>query len=150
MDKVAANALKRARNIRHITQEGLAEMSGWSVDMIQAWERSTRMPSLETLHELAKYLDSPWLPDTYIRERTDVLNDIIPDYQANRPLAEAVAGYINAVLDLVDERFDRKLLRIVADGCVDALEKETYQRLMDKAQEVNKAYYEMRFAKTDV
>lgn len=36
MDRIAVNALQRARNSKGVTQEKLAEMSGYSVDSIQA------------------------------------------------------------------------------------------------------------------
>ena len=42
MDKTSENVLKRARKSKGITQEKAAEMSGYSVDAIQAWEAGTR------------------------------------------------------------------------------------------------------------
>ena len=62
------------------------------------------------------------------------------------PLAEAAAGYISAVLELVDSRFDRQLLRMVADGHIDEVEGKDFVTLMEVANRVNRAYYEMRFA----
>lgn len=146
MDKSAANALKRARMRKGITQEALEELSGWSVDSIQAWERSTRMPSLEALSQLALYLDAPWLPDTYLRERVPALSCIIPDYRVGRPLPEAAAEFISCVLDLVDSRFDRKLLRMVADGQIDEVEAPVYDDIMEAAAKINIAYFELRFS----
>ena len=62
------------------------------------------------------------------------------------PLAEAAAGYISAVLELVDRRFDRQLLGMVAGGKIDQVESEDFAALMEAAGRVNRAYYEMRFA----
>lgn len=146
MDKNTANSIQRARNRKRLTQEDLAEIIGYSVDTVQAWERSTRMPSLEALHQLALVLDAPWLPDTYLRERTDALSHVIPDYEVGRPLSEAAAGYISCILELVDERFDRKLLRMVADGRIDEKEAPIYTEIMEAAAKANRAYFEMLFS----
>ena len=47
----------------------------------------------------------------------------------------------------VDQRVDRKLLRMVADGDIDKLELPVYESIMEIAAKVNKAYYEMLFSK---
>ena len=62
MDRIAVNALQRARNSKDVTQEELAEMSEYSVDSIQAWERGTRTPSIQTLNLLATCLDAGGIP----------------------------------------------------------------------------------------
>lgn len=141
-----ANAIQRARLSKGLTQEGLASRCGYSDDSIRAWECGARMASLEALGILAECLDAPWLTGVYLREQTDVLNELIPDIRVGRPISEAAADFISCVLDLVDERFDRKLLRMVADGHIDAMEAKDYRALMEMADRTNKAYYELRFA----
>lgn len=140
------NAIQRARLSSGLTQEALAERSGYSVDSIRAWESGARVASLEALNKLQLGLDAPWLTAMYLAEQTGNLNDLLPDFQTGRPIAQAAASYIDAVLDLVDNRFDRKLLRMVADGKIDATELHIFDEIMELAAEVNKSYYEMRFA----
>ena len=140
------NAIQRARNSRGLTQEALAERSGYSDDSIRAWESGARMASIEALGILSECLQAPWLPGVYLREQTDALNALIPDFRVGRPISEAAAEYISCVLELVDGRFDRQLLRMVADGHIDHVEATAFAALMDLAGRANKAYYEMRYA----
>lgn len=140
------NAIQRARISKGLTQEALAGRCGYSDDTIRAWESGARTASLEALGILSECLDSPWLSGVYLREQTGALDSLLPDFRVALPLAEAAAGYISAVLELVDSRFDRQLLRMVADGHIDAVEESDFSALMEMADRVNRAYYEMRFA----
>ncbi len=45
MDKNKRNALQRARLSSGLTQEALAERSGYSADSVRAWESGARMAS---------------------------------------------------------------------------------------------------------
>lgn len=63
-----------------------------------------------------------------------------------RPLAEAAAAFIGGVLEFMDGQFDRKLLRMVADGHIDAMEAADFSSMMELAARLNRAYYELRFA----
>ena len=146
MYQTKRNAIQRARIRSGLTQEALAERSGYSDDTIRAWENGARVASLEALSILSEVLNAPWLSGVYLREQTTALNDLIPDFTVGKPLAEAAAEYINCILDLVDIRFDRQLLRMIADGRIDEVEEDTFDALMEIAGRVNKAYYEIRFS----
>ena len=63
-----------------------------------------------------------------------------------RPLAEAAAEYVTCLLDLVESKVDRQLLRMVADGRIDEVERPVFEEIMGAAGRANRAYYEMRFA----
>ena len=129
-----------------MTQEALAERSGYSDDSIRAWESGARVASLEALNKLQIALDAPWLTGVYLAEQTDSLRELLPDFEVGRPLAQAAAGYITCVMDLLDNRVDRKLLKLVADGKIDEVEQPVFEEIMRIAAAANKAYYEMRFA----
>ena len=146
MDSNARNAIQRARISKGLTQEALAERIGYSPDSIRAWECGSRTASLDALDALAVALDATWLPGIYMREQTAALNSMLPDFTVGKPLAQAVAGFITAVLDLMDAKADRKLLQMVADGRIDAVEQGAFGEIMALAEEVNKAYFEVRFA----
>ena len=146
MDKNKRNALQRARLSSGLTQEALAERSGYSADSVRAWESGARMASLEALGILGEVLDAPWLPGVYLREQSTALNDLLPDFEVDRPLAEAAAEYVTCLLDLVESKVDRQLLRMVADGRIDEVERPVFEEIMGAAGRANRAYYEMRFA----
>lgn len=140
------NAIQRARISRGLTQEALAERAGYSDDSIRAWESGARTASMEALGILSECLQAPWLTGVYLREQTDALNELIPDFKVGRPISEAAAEYISCILELVDEKFDRQLLRMVADGRIDQMEARPFDELMALAARINKAYFEMRFS----
>lgn len=148
MYKKTPNAIQRARISSGLTQEALAECAGYSDDTIRAWENGLRNCPLDALGILSEVLCAPWLTGVYLRETSGngALDELIPEFQVGRPLPEAAAEYISCILELVDDKFDRKLLRMVADGKIDDTEQPIYQIIMDTAAKSIKAYYEMRFA----
>ena len=89
-----SNAIQRARNSTGLTQEALAERSGYSSDSVRAWESGARVPSLEALNILAESLAAPWLPGVFLREQSAYLNSLIPDFRPGLPVAEAAAPTI--------------------------------------------------------
>lgn len=147
MDKKPGNAIQRARISSGLTQEALAERTGYSPDSVRAWESGARTCPLDALDMLSTALAAPWLTGVYLREHTSALDELIPDIRIGRPLAEAAADYISCVLDLVDGRFDRQLLRMVADGKLDGGESAVFEEILDMGSKTIKAYFEMRFAK---
>lgn len=146
MDRKTGNAIQRARISSGLTQEALAERTGYSPDSVRAWESGARTCPLDALDMLSTALSAPWLTGVYLREHSSALDELIPDIRIGRPLPEAAAEYISLVLDLVDGRFDRKLLRMVADGRIDDDESEIFEEILDMGSKTIKAYFEMRFA----
>lgn len=146
MDKIAANPIQMARNMRHKTQEELAELMYVSTDTVQAWERGIRVPDPKALDTLSDRLDCPWLSLIYMRDRSASMARIIPDFAVGKPMSEAVAAYITSVADLNDIRFDRRLLRMMGDGRVDETEKPDYKEIVEASSHMITAYFEMLFA----
>lgn len=146
MDKFAANPIQMARNMRHKTQEELAELMYVSTDTVQAWERGTRVPDPKTLDALSDKLDCPWLSLIYMRDRSASMARVIPNFTVGKPMSEAVAAYITSVADLNDIRFDRRLLRMMADGKVDEQEKPDYDEILAASACMITAYFDLLFA----
>lgn len=146
MEKTAANPIQMARNLRHKTQEELAELLYVSTDTVQAWERGTRVPDPKTLDALSDKLDCPWLSLIYLRDRSTSMARIIPKFTVGRPMPEAAAAYISSVMDLVDIRFDRRLLRMMADGRIDELEAPDYKEIMEASAQMITCYFDLLFS----
>lgn len=94
-------------------------------------ESGATVANIPALMDLAKKLDKPWLPFFYLREQygDEFLRGVVPDFTVGMPLAEAAAGYITRELDIVDKRFDRELLRMMADGRIDEVEAPAYEQV---------------------
>lgn len=146
MDENKKNAIARARLARGLTQEALAEAINYSADAVRCWEGGARTATIEALDLMATVLGAPWLPGLYMRERTTALDALLPEFRVGRPVSEAAADFICRVMELTDQRFDRALLRMVADGKIDELERGQFEQLLFAAEKINKAFYELRFA----
>lgn len=77
--------IRNLRQARALTQEGLAERSGLSVDAVRRIERGAFSPSLETVRKLASGLEISLrtLFQTFEREDRDHVAEIC-DYLARR------------------------------------------------------------------
>lgn len=150
MDKMSENALKRARRNKGITQEKAAEMSGYSVDAIQAWEAGTRRASIEALDTLALCYDAPWLAGMYLRELSrGGLAATMPDFQPGVPLPQAVMALLDKVLAFNERHGDRRLIAMAADGMIDESERQEFDQIMDELEEICRTAVELKFAKKE-
>lgn len=147
MDKMSGNALRRARNSRGITQEKAAEMSGYSVDAIQAWESGSRRASVEVLDTLAVCYDAPWLAGMYLRELSaGSVAETFPAFQPGVPLPQAVAAVLDKVLTFTERHSDRRLIAMAADGRIDAQERAEYDAILEDLQAICQAAMELKFS----
>lgn len=147
MDKMSGNALKRARNSRGIPQEKAAEMSGYSVDAIQAWEAGTRRASVEVLDLLAICYEAPWLAGMYLRElSTGSVAETFPAFRPGVPLPQAVAAVLDKVLTFTERHSDRRLIAMAADGVIDDQERAEYDAILDDLQAICQAAMELKFS----
>ena len=146
MDKNAGNAIKRARLSQGITQEKLAEMSGYSTDAISAWENGTRQASVPVLELLAVCLSAPWLVGVYLREQANgALDDIVPAFTPGKPLSKAVVRLVNCVYAFNDKHSDRRLLSIAEDDVITPDERREYEEIAKDLQAIVEAALELRY-----
>lgn len=146
MDKNAGNALKRARIAQGITQEKLAEMSGYSTDAISAWENGVRQASVPVLELLAVCLSAPWLIGVYLREQANgALDDIVPAFMPGKPLSGAVVQLINRIYAFADSHGDRRLLSIAEDNVITPDERREFESIVEDLQGIIAAAMELRY-----
>lgn len=142
--------LQTARNLRGMTQEQVAEATDYSVDSIRAWESGSRPMTIPALMKFAEVLDAPGLELLYLREQygDGFLRGLVPEFEQGRTLSGAAAAFVSCILELTDEKFDRKLLRMVADETIDASEQPIYGSIIESSEEAFGAYLTLRCAKT--
>jgi transcriptional regulator with XRE-family HTH domain len=146
MDKNAGSAIKRARIMRGITQERLAEMAGCSADSIRAWELGNRRPSVHTLELLAVCLDAPWLAGVYLREQADgALDDIVPDFTPGTPVSQAVIRLVDRVYAFSESHGDRRLMAIAEDNVITQSERQEFDAIMEDIRGIVEAAMELRY-----
>lgn len=149
MDKNPGNAVKRARNSKGMTQERLAEMSGYSVDSIQAWEAGTRQPSVSVLDLLGICLDAPWLTAMYLREQSEGqgLAETIPTINPGEPLSKTVLALLNRIYAFADKHNDRRLMQIAEDDVISEEERPEFDTIMQDLMEIIQAAGDVRYAR---
>ena len=150
MDKMSGNALRRARNAKGITQEKAADMSGYSVDAIQAWEAGSRRASIEALELLAICYDAPWVPMVYLRELSrGSLAETVPAFTPGEPLSKAVLELLEHIYSFCDQHSDRRLVAIAADGRITAEERVEFDAIMEDLQAITQSAMAVRYAQTE-
>lgn len=150
MDKKAENALRRARSLAGCTQEKAAEMSGYSVDSIQAWEAGIRKASVSVLDTLALCYNAPWLAGMYLRELSSgSFADTIPAFTPGEPLPKAVLMLLEHIYDFSDRHSDRRLMAIAADGKITSEERAEFDTIMEDLGAITQAAMAVRYAKTE-
>lgn len=150
MDKMSGNALKRARHSRGITQEKAAEMSGYSVDAIQAWEAGTRRASVEVLDTLAMCYDAPWLAGMYLRELSKgSVAESFPSFEPGVPLPQAVVALLDKVCKFQEGHADHRLISMAADGQIDAQERAEFDSIMEDLQAICEAAMALKFSRQE-
>ena len=148
MDKNQTNAIKRARKSAGITQEKAAEMSGYSVDAIQAWEAGTRRASVEVLDTLAVCYEAPWLAGMYLRELSQgSVAATFPEFQPGVPLPQAVVTLLDKMGRFAEGRSDRRLIAMSADGCIDDQERAEFDQIMEELHAICEAAMELKFSR---
>lgn len=147
MDKTQGNAVKRARLSAGITQEKAAEMSGYSVDAIQAWEAGTRRCSVEVLDLLAVCYSAPWLAPIYFRElESESLAQVVPEFTPGKPVAQAALALIARINRLGRGGLVERLTEIAADGVIDANERPEFNAILADLSAMMSAANELKFA----
>ena len=147
MDRNAGNALKRARLAQGITQEKLAEMSGYSADAISAWENGVRQASVPVLELLAVCLSAPWLTGVYLREQANgALDEILPAFTPGKPISGAVIRLVNQIYAFGDKHNDRRLLNIAEDDVITLDERREFDSVMEDLQGIVEAVMELRYS----
>lgn len=149
MDKNNLNAIKRARNSAGITQEKLAEMSGYSTESIKAWEGGTRNASIEVLDMLALCLSAPWLPGIYLREQSvgGSLDEVIPSFDPGLSLSQATLQLIDRIYAFADKRSDRRLVSIASDNVITDEERADFDAILAELHDIVKAAAALRYSK---
>lgn len=149
MDKTKGNVIKRARLSAGITQEKAAEMSGYSVDAIQAWEAGSRRCSVEVLDLLAVCYGAPWLASIYWRElESESLAQVVPEFTPGKPLAQAALAVIHRLNALGDRGLVTRLAEIAADGLIDDAELPEFEAMLEDLRGLMAAANELKFADT--
>lgn len=136
------NIYKKARLDAGLTQEQAAELLDWSVESLKAYETGLRRPPDARAAEMAEAYRTPWLRVEHARE-TDELG-IVPEGAACVTLPQVTVQLVGAMLDWSQRQRARQLLRIAADGIIDAAERPILDTIVCELEAIAAAWLALR------
>lgn len=122
-------ALKKARQMAHLTLEQAAEAADISVQSYKAYEYGTRLPPEDVAVQLCEALDAPWMALEYLRVRNKDLG-VLPQEIKTQSLPTAVITLLSKIYAFADNHRDRRLLVIAEDGIIDDQERPEYEDIV--------------------
>lgn len=146
MEQVSGNIYKSARLTAGLTQERWSEYLGISPDSVRRYESGEMLPGDEVVIRMAEVSGQMILPYWHLIRKSRVAAAILPELQEEKALPEAVLGLL-VTIDDFREKGMKKLLRIAADGKIDAAEEDDYRQACGELTELIRRAYALRCAK---
>lgn len=103
-DRVALR-IKTLRRRRGLTQEGLAELIGRTVDAVSNLERGRSLPSFETLEKLSEALETP-LRDFFDLDHTTTARAAAKRVPLMTTLLDAARGLTDSELEIAVQQVE--------------------------------------------
>lgn len=129
------NIYAAARLACGLTQERAAERLAISVRSLADYEAGIRRPCDEVLVRMTEVYNAQYLPLQHAREGSVLMHQLLPD-MGQCSWTESVLQLLEAVFDFQEEKFDRKLISIARDGKIDDTEREEFERIVARLQDI--------------
>ncbi len=134
-----------ARRTAGLTQERWAEVLGISVEAVRLYESGTNMPSDGVVLRMAEAAGQHIICYWHLLRKSRVAADILPEVR-EKALPEAVLDLLCRLKEFSADGME-DLIRIAADGRVDASEREPYICAMNQLRALVSAGLHMEYAK---
>lgn len=145
MEQISGNIYKNARLTAGLTQERWSEYLGISPDSVRKYENYEMVPGDEVVIRMEEVSGQMILPYWHLVRKSRVAAAILPELE-EKALPEAVLGLLVTIDDFREQGM-KKLLRIAADGKIDAAEEEDYRKACAELTELIRRAYALRCAK---
>lgn len=146
MDNQSRNIYRNARVAAGLTQERWAEHLGVSADSVRKYESGEMMPGDDVVLTMAEVSGQLILPYWHLTRKSRVAAAILPELDRELGLPEAVLSLLIQVDDFREQGL-QKMLRIAADGRVDAREAADFDKAMEQLLRVVSAAMALGFAR---
>ena len=143
MENDYGNLYYNARKTAGLTQERWAELLGLSVDAVGQYERGVILPSDEVVLRMAEAAGQQIVCYWHLIHKSRVAGTVLPAIE-RKPLPEAVLTLLCRIEDFRKDALN-SLVRIVADGKVDADERAVYDACMTELCGLIRAAYELQY-----
>lgn len=129
------NIYRTARLASGLTQERAAERIPVSVRSLADYEAGVCRPSNATVVRMVDVYDARYLAYQHMRETSDLAQQLIPDV-GTTALPEATLQLLEAIYEFADQQFDRRLISIARDGKIEDSEREEFDRIAARLQDI--------------
>lgn len=129
------NIYRTARLASGLTQERAAERIPVSVRSLADYEAGVCRPSADTVVRMSDIYDARYLAYQHLRETSDLAQRLIPDV-GTTALPEATLQLLESIYEFADQHFDRRLISIARDGKIDDSEREEFDRIAARLQDI--------------
>ena len=143
-----ANIYLAARKAAGLTQERWSEMLGVSTEAVRQYEAGIYTPADEIARRMAEIAGMPVLAYWHMCRKSRLMADFLPEL-SQVPLAQAVCALLAAIQQFNDQSRAAELLRIAADGKVDALERDDFRSILADLEGIVQAALEVKYAQDD-
>ena len=126
MNKDFENIYKVARELAGLTQEEAASKIGKSWRSISNYETFSTIPNEETVNEMVKVYNAPWLAYMHFKRNTLLGRSYLPDVDLG-DLAKSVLRFQKEMNDVISITPD--MVDIACDGVIDEHEKEKWDKV---------------------
>lgn len=144
MQDDSVNIYRNARRTAGMTQERWAELIGVSVEAVRQYEAGIILPGDEVAVRMAEGCGQHIVCYWHLLNKSRAATELLPEVR-HRRLPEAVLTLLGQVKDFQADGLE-ELLRIAADGQVDATERERYGEALRQLRELITAAWELQFA----
>ena len=140
------NICKIAREAVRQTQESFAEMIGVSVGSVKQYEAEVITPSDEVVIRMIEVSGMPVLGYWHLLNKSRVASELLPEVE-RLPLPQAVIQLILRVQEFDRRHRSQDLMQIAQDGRIDAIERVTYDQIVEELEVIVQAAMQLKFAK---
>lgn len=149
MERDSGNIYARVRRATELTQEGWAELIGVSADAVRQYETGRILPSDSVVERMCEASDRRVLAYWHLRHKSALAEQELPPVE-RLPLPQAVVQLLAVMRDFDEAHHDDELLRISADGLVDADELPRFRAILRDLDEVVRAAKQIEYAEEAV
>ena len=146
MERNSRNIYKYARDTADMSQEAWAEAIGVSADSVRNYEAGRQVPGDEVVKAMIEISGLTPLKNWHLQHKSTLAGEVLPEVEWV-PVAQAVCAVCAEIRSVTSSESDRKLLDMAADGRIDELEFEEFQRIMERLRRLARAIYQLEYSR---
>lgn len=143
------NVCRIARKTAGMTQERWAEALDVSADAVSQYEAGRILPSDDVVLRMIEVSGHSAIGYWHLLNKSRVAREMLPEADA-LPLSQAVIRLLLEIREFDQKHRADELMRIAADGLVDASERPVFDEIVNELREVIRAAMQIQISQQEV